>query len=116
MAFTFRLTLIGIRVNRTNVGFELMQLFTSHISFPSTLSHLWIFPLNQNTHWSVYGILLEYVYCSCIVVVGEARQCNGWRAALLNVEPGLLPERVETLGSVSVNHSPTTPRCKIGTK
>ena len=30
-------------------------------------------------------------------------------------DPGLIPGRVQMLGSVSVNNSLTTPRCKIGT-
>ena len=67
VTFRFWMALIGIRVNRTNVGSELMPLFRSHISFPCVLSHLWISLLNQSTQWSIYGLPLEYVNCLVMI-------------------------------------------------
>ena len=50
----------------------------------------------------------EHFYCEPRSVVVSMKRC--YTGAL-----GSIPGRVETLGSVSVNHSLTTPRYKIGT-
>ena len=52
----------------------------------------------QTTKFRKLGVCLQYII--------PTFHMGGW---------GLIPRRVETLGSVSVNHSLTTPRCNNGT-
>ena len=67
----------------------------------------------------IWGILLDLGKRCLPNVEGQLMLSRCGRMVIVPVfQPedwGLIPRRVETLGRVSVNHSLTAPRCKIGT-